>query len=144
MSIADKIKTALGIVKQNPDTERYYLETGSEYEELREIIHSYEIKLDDYQLKWLDEAFNDLLYGVDEEILTTLDIADFEFNIEADCYTSDLTEWLDSDNERVYYLTEVLETYELKDGFELLRYAQYIEKDEVYNNARYILIKYFE
>ncbi len=144
MSIADKIKTALGIVKQNPDTERYYLETGSEYEELREIIHSYEIKLDDYQLKWLDEAFNDLLYMVDEEILTTLDIADFEFDIEADCYTSDLTEWLDSDNERVYYLTEVLETYELKDGFELLRYAQYIEKDEVYNNARYILIKYFE
>jgi thymidylate synthase len=38
-------------------------------------------------------------------------------------YTKDLTEWLNSDINNVYYLTEALEEFEPKDGFNLLQIA---------------------
>jgi len=51
------------------------------------------------------------------------------YEIEPDCYTFDLTSWLNSDNRNVYYLEEALEI-DCKDGFQLLAYAQstYIEE----------------
>ena len=53
--------------------------------------------------------------------------------LEADIYTSDLTEWLNSSNNRVYYLTEALEQFECKDGFQALAIAQKLEIDEISN-----------
>ena len=52
--------------------------------------------------------------------------------IKADCYTSDLTKWLHSSNNRVYYLIEALEEgLGITDGFQLSSYAQQKEKHEV-------------
>jgi len=44
---------------------------------------------------------------------------------ESDIYTSDLTSWLNDDNRNVYYLTEALEEFQPKDGFEVLMIAQH-------------------
>jgi hypothetical protein len=56
----------------------------------------------------------------DDEVLENLD------EIEPSCYTSDLTSWLNSNNSYVYYLTEALEELDIKDGFQLLTYANSI------------------
>lgn len=78
---------------------------------------------DDYRYKFIEEAL-DLIANQDID----LDCPE----IEADIYTSDLTKWLHSRNDRVYYLTEALETFGMKDGFQALQSAQIIEKEEVY------------
>ena len=51
------------------------------------------------------------------------------YEMEPDCYTSDLTEWLASHNGNVYYLDEAIE-FGCKEGFALLAAAQkcYIEE----------------
>ncbi len=51
---------------------------------------------------------------------------------EPDVYTSQLTEWLNDSNNHVYYLTEVLEEYEPKDGFALLTMAQGRAMEQAY------------
>ena len=56
-------------------------------------------------------------------------------------YTSDLTEWLNSHNENVYYLNDVLEENEIKDGFNLLTIAQSKAIDEVFNSALNLMIE---
>ena len=53
--------------------------------------------------------------------------------LEADIYTSDLTAWLNSSNNRVYYLTEALKEFGYKDGFNALMAAQKLEIDEISN-----------
>lgn len=53
------------------------------------------------------------------------------YEIEPDVYTSDLTAWLNSSNNRVYYLTQALEELEIKDGFQALAAAQQLEKQEI-------------
>lgn len=60
---------------------------------------------------------------------------------EVDPYTSGLTEWLNSHNENVYYLTQALEEQEIKDGFQALQVAQYKAIDEVFNSALRILME---
>jgi hypothetical protein len=55
------------------------------------------------------------------------------YELEADIYTSDLTAWLNSSNTRVYYLTQALEEFECKDGFQALAIAQKLEIDEISN-----------
>jgi hypothetical protein len=55
---------------------------------------------------------------------------------EVDIYTYDLTAWLHSRVDRVYYLTEALEAGSINDGFALLSYAQYLERCEVLNSVR--------
>lgn len=61
--------------------------------------------------------------------------------IEADVYTSDLTEWLNDSNENVYYLTEALEETDIKDGFRLLSYAQYLWRQEIATDLLAALVK---
>jgi len=60
---------------------------------------------------------------------------------EVSVYTSDLTEWLTSNNNNVYYLSEVGEEYGETDGFKLLAQGQYKAIEEVYNNALNLLIE---
>ena len=82
---------------------------------------------EDYKYQFVSDAIDYIAdNGNDEELL------DYP-EIEPDCYTSDLTAWLNSDNRRVYYLTEVLEEMDIKDGFQALAAAQLQEKREVYN-----------
>lgn len=64
--------------------------------------------------------------------------------IEADVYTSDLTRWLHSRADRVYYLTEALEEYGMKDGFEALQMAELKEIEEVYYSVLASLQKLVE
>lgn len=60
-----------------------------------------------------------------ENIETLEDAQDALNEIEPDIYTSDLTAWLHSRNDNIFYLTEVLEEAGAKDGFQLLSQAQY-------------------
>ena len=77
---------------------------------------------------WIFKTYCNLL-GVlsDYGYLSIEEIEENRFEIIdtlVDVYTSDLTEWLHSSNFNVYYLTEVLEEFEIKDGFKLLAQAQ--------------------
>ena len=80
---------------------------------------------DDYRYQFIEDA---LQYISDQDEDVGLDCPE----IEADTYTSDLTKWLHSRNDRVYYLTEALEEYEIKDGFQALQEAQLREREEVF------------
>jgi len=64
------------------------------------------------------------------------DFLELGAEIEGDCYTSALTEWLNSDNRRVYFLGLALEEYggDL-DGFQALSIAQEREKREVFDQV---------
>jgi len=64
--------------------------------------------------------------------------------LEADDYTSDLTEWLNERNDNVYYLTEVLEDGIPEDGFTLLQDAQVKHKNEIYTIIFNMLEWYLE
>jgi len=102
----------------------------------------------DYTYEWL----NNFLYDVIDFIGYT-EFDDFDelrdliqdtlsewVDSSVSVYTSDLTEWLNSNNKNVYYMTEVAEEYNTTDGFNLLSQAQYKAIDEVYNNALSIMI----
>jgi len=80
---------------------------------------------DDHRYKFIEDALI-IIANNDQE--AELDCPE----IEADIYTSDLTKWLHSRNDRVCYLTEALEEYEIKDGFQALQSAQLLEREEVY------------
>ena len=103
----------------------------------------------DYTYEWL----NNFLYDVIDFIGYT-DFNDFDelndliqdkisewVNSCVSVYTSGLTEWLNSNNNNVYYMTEVSEEYGETDGFKILQQAQYKAIDELYNNALNLLIK---
>jgi hypothetical protein len=79
----------------------------------------------DYRYKFIEDA---LQYISDQDEDEDLGCPE----IEADTYTSDLTKWLNSRNDRVYYLSEALENSDITDGFQLLMMAQSIEREEVY------------
>jgi len=83
---------------------------------------------DDHRYKFIKDA---LQYISDQDEDADLDCPE----IKADIYTSDLTKWLHSRNDRVYYLTEALEEYEIKDGFQALYLAQLCERGEVYDSV---------
>jgi len=60
-------------------------------------------------------------------------------DIEVDVYTSNLTEWLNQSNYHVYYLTEALETNDIKDGFQLLGLAQDLAIEEVWREVIHLI-----
>lgn len=66
------------------------------------------------------------------------------YEIEPDCYTSDLTAWLDRRNDHVYYLTKALEQFDGKDGFQLLGIAQKLQIEEVGSLLINALVEYLE
>jgi len=103
----------------------------------------------DYTYKWLNSFLYSVIdligYGTFdnfEELNDKINDLIFEWvDSETDVYTSDLTEWLNSNNNNVYYLTEASEEYSQTDGFKNLQLAQYKAIEEVYNNALSILIE---
>lgn len=122
-----------------PDRKIYiFSDIISNDNDMMDKLFNLDFKIDDYHYNWLNTVFNQLLERIDNnENLEDIDFDtlrdDIFSEIEADVYTSDLTKWLASSEYRVYYLTEVLEEFEPKDGFQLLGLAQIREIEEVYN-----------
>lgn len=75
---------------------------------------------------------------------TEEDFREIIFNKEPDPYTSDLTAWLNNDVNNVYYLTEVLEEFEVKGGFEALSLAQQKYIQEIGNALLDAIIEHLE
>lgn len=84
----------------------------------------------------------DKLSDLDEEA-TQDDCYEAIQEIEPDCYTSDLTKWLNSNNENVYYLGEALDIG-INDGFQLLAYAQQLYIQEIGNNLINAIQEYID
>lgn len=85
----------------------------------------------------------DRLSGLDDEAGED-EARDVIYEIEPDCYTSDLANWLSDNNNNVYYLTEALEQMEIKDGFQLLSAAQGLYIQEIANELINGIVKYIE
>lgn len=103
--------------------------------EVKDFLFESDFKIDDYHFNWIDSAFKNIADWI-EQRKGKIDLDYYDYNsCQPDCYTSQLTEWLNSRNDRVYYLSEILEEIGIKDGFELLSLAQTKEMDEVYNIA---------
>jgi len=122
------------IKKQRDNGEDFWI-VESAPDELKELIRDAHEDMfpDDYKYEFIREALLD--FASYEDIDSAID------NIEADPYTAGLTHWLASDINRVYYLTEAIEQYEPKDGFQVLTLAQYDEKREVYSSVQNSLEK---
>lgn len=97
---------------------------------------------DDYIYQWFKDILSDLS---DYSIETQEDIDEamgeiIDSNISV--YTSDLTEWLNTNNNNVYYLSEVLDEYGSElDGFQLLSIAQSKAIQEVFDAIQALLQK---
>lgn len=130
--LSEKAKTMLESFEQKERNDRskfYAIKDNSPLkEEYQDICHKAhgDIMPDDYKYAFIVKALEQIANMTDD-----CEPVDCLYEIEADCYTSDLTAWLNSSNSRVYYLTEALEEYEPKDGFQALAIAQQKEKLEV-------------
>ena len=125
--------------KYLPEREIYIFNKDIITDEMTDKFFKLDMMVDDYHYKWLAYCFERIQSEIEDmnslEDIDMDDIRDSIFEeIEPDCYTSGLTEWLNSKNSRVFYLTEALENFgEFKDGFQLLASAQQIEMEEVYS-----------
>jgi len=70
------------------------------------------------------------LAGLDEDVSRD-DAIESLNEIPSDVYTTDLTAWLHASDYNVYYITEVLQEQDIKDGFALLGAAQKKQIEEV-------------
>ncbi len=78
------------------------------------------------------------------ECETEEEMQDSVYELEAPVYTSTLTKWLHSSNYNVYYLTEALEEFDVKDGFQALTIAYNKMQTEVANAILNELVKRLE
>jgi len=87
-----------------------------------------------------DRMPDDDIYSRISDILDTfsdVDSGDYDdyqdriSEIEPDMYTADLTGWLASNINNVYYLTQALEEFDQRDGFSALAMAQKLYIDEI-------------
>lgn len=86
-----------------------------------------------------DKMPDDYVYEfIYESLCAISDASDLNdvVELEADTYTNELTAWLHSRADRTYYLTEALQEYGSKDGFQALQTAQYLEKMEILNSVK--------
>lgn len=89
---------------------------------------------------WVFDKYHSIL----DAMLQYNDIEDNQSEIVdglVDVYTGNLTEWLNSNNNNVYYLTEAIDQYEIKDGFRALATAQSLAIDEIYGEVMNLLNK---
>jgi hypothetical protein len=150
------INKKIGLLKEfivyDGEQEAYYYNMDKEYEDIRELWYEYRDEVidlhDQYVLQYLDEALESYLEGVDEEILTTTYLEDFNLYVEGDDYTTDLTYWLYSHTKRVWVYGQ--DSYEMSmlgkeiTFEELLRRAQELEKEQLGRIAKEIIIDYLE
>jgi len=125
--------------KYLPDREIYVFNEEIITDEMTDKFFDLDMEVDDYHYRWLSRAFERIQSEIEDmnslEDIDMDDIRDSIFEeIEPDCYTANLTAWLNTKPSRVYYITEVLEEFgEFRDGFQLLAMAQQQEIEEVYN-----------
>lgn len=142
--LAKKYSEAFTTDKRDDGTEFVHLKETFKPEELHDSIR--QAHGDRFPDDWIYGTYADLLQNITEYELETIeDLEEVRSEIVdtyTDVYTSQLTEWLHSDNRNVYYLTEVLEEYgTIEDSFQLLRLAQYKAIDEVMNEIISLLGK---
>jgi len=148
--IKKKIGLLKTFVKIDKETGNYYFDTGGEYRDIVDLWYEYEKEVidlhDKYCLQYLDEAISSYLNDIDEEVLTTESIEDFELDISGDIYTSDLTDWLASNNKRVWtYGEDAYQESRYFNGVTLegvLRVAQEKERGCLGRIAKEIIVKY--
>jgi len=119
-------------LRQRPDGKKYYcLKEGSPpwMTDLVRRAHGDRLP-NDYVYEAIAEAAAVL---ADADPNADIDeLQDALAEIEADCYTGELTAWLNDSAYNVYYLSEALdEDPGIRDGFQLLARAQYLFKQEV-------------
>ena len=111
-------------------------------EELRESVHN--AHGDRLPSDWIFDKYHSILdvisnYG---EFSDIDDIRNEIVDGLVDCYTSNLTGWLNDDNRNVYYLSEALAEFGGgDDGFALLAMAQYQAIDDIFGEVAGLLEK---
>ena len=84
----------------------------------------------------LEDNYDDLIKSESVDYVVEC-INDFHHEL---VYTSDLTEWLNTSNNYVYYLTDAIIEFEPEDGFCALSSAYYCFVEDIKNN----IIRYLE
>ena len=136
-----------GAFQYQPDTDQDILNNDIKgVKEFKDYLFNNEFEIRDCYYSWGSELMEEVL----EAIQDCQDIEEIQSEIEAlnpntdpDDYTSNITSWLNSNNEYIYYLTEALE-YGIKDGFQLLQQAQSIHIQEVKGLVKQALLDYLE
>jgi len=126
-SVAQEILNNMEEATRNDGSK--YIRTIKDIEWQKEII--FKAHQDRLPSDYIYEFIQDALYAIVDAEDNEEAIEEAIYGIEADVYTSDLTRWLHSNNHNVYYLTEALEEFEIKDGFQALAIAQQKQKQEV-------------
>jgi hypothetical protein len=122
--LAEKLSKALETKKRNDGNEFVSLKDGSPAWMTDVIRATHGNKLpDDTTYAFIERAA--------DAIADSEDPQDAIAEIEPDPYTAGLTAWLNARVDHVYYLTEVLEESDIKDGFQLLAAAQQKQLHEV-------------
>jgi len=119
--------SAMFVKKTRENGSSFYCASDTADDNFINVIHAahHDLLPDDYRYEFAKDAIDAL--SENEDIDDARQSA-----TEPDVYTSGLTEWLNSRNDRVYYLTQALEEFGCKDGFNALSTAQSIEKEEVF------------
>lgn len=129
---ASELYNKMEIKERTNGTKFYYFkESNEKIQEFVRNIHG-ESMPDDFIYEQIHNALgfiSELEKADDDEFYDRL------LDVEADCYTSDLTAWLNSSVSRVYYLTEAISEFGSTDGFDLLANAQLIEIREIYEKT---------
>lgn len=122
--------------KRNEDTITVFKTNRSE--ELQDSV--YKAHGDRLPNDWIFSTYCGILGSISDYTINTID--DIEDNRSeivdglVDVYTSELTAWLNSHNENVYYIEEVQKEYGMQeDGFKLLAMAQYMAIDEIFSEV---------
>ncbi len=123
----------------DPEIEYWHCKKTIEWQ--RDII--FKAHQDQMPNDYIYEFINDALWVISDNEGTEEDIRENIYDIEANCYTSNLTSWLNRNNQNVYYLTEAKESG-ITDGFNLLSHAQYLCKVEIANLVLDGIIEYIE
>jgi hypothetical protein len=126
----DEFYAAFESDKRDDGNTFYKLKNGSP-EWMTDVIHAvHDDKLpDDTVYEMIYQALSTLT-ELDEESGQD-EMMDAIYEMEPDVYTSNLTAWLNKRADHVYYLTEALEQFEIKDGFAALSAAQKMQMDEI-------------
>ena len=114
----------------------------NESEDLKDSV--YKAHGDRLPEDWIFSIYHSILGSIsDYEIEDEDDLQEKRSEIVdglVDVYTSDLTAWLNSNNNNVYYIEEAQKEYGMQeDGFKLLAMAQYMAIDEIFGEVSSLL-----
>lgn len=117
--------------RKDDQTDRFFLKDGAPCW-IADLVHKAHGNYlpDDYRYRFTYEAL--------DALSTCEDPGDV--SMEPDVYTNQLTGWLHSNANRIYYLNAALQEFgPFNEGFDLLSAAQLLEKDEVLSIVRQYL-----